>query len=239
MIRFLAFITLCLSFSPLCQAQQLDPKYNRDSLFNALASKLPEAERRQFNEGYVTDDAKGKESLVYMLHLPRSSKDKMTATIGRKKPQITTLVKSYTALVAKGYTVYIEFNPEDKMFRMPASINLHITQGAETDTGHALLYGSAGLKKKLDQLGWTNQTLEKIKALLDNVGCISIKNGDDKTEIGFARSGMGKYGFLLFPKVLNNTEITAYNDGCHYLYHENNLVLTYSNGGVGPDCFPD
>jgi hypothetical protein len=238
MIRFLAFIALCLSFSTLCQAQQLDPKYNRDSLFNALVMKLPEPKRQQYREGYITSGVKDKDFYIYILNMPVSSKEALTSNISRKKAKINELVKSYNALVPKGYSVFVEFNPEDKLFKIPASIDLHITQGTETDTGHDLAYGSADLKKKLDRLGWTTQTLDTIKKLLADAGCISIEN-NDVTIVGFARSGMGKYGFLVFPKVLNNTEITEYNDGCHYIYHENNMVLTYGGGAVGPDCFPD
>jgi hypothetical protein len=237
MKQFFCFIAFTICTTAV-YSQRLDPKYNRDSLFNALVMKLPEPKRQQYKEGYITSGVKDKDFYIYILNMPVSSKDALVNNISRKKAKINELVKSYNALVPKGYSVFIEFNPEDKLFSIPASIDLHITQGAETDTGNDLPYGSAELNKKLATVGWNTQTLDAIKKLLANAGCISIEN-NEVTIVGFARSGMGKYGFLVFPKVLNNKEITEYNDGCHYIYHENNLVLTYGGGAVGPDCFPD
>jgi hypothetical protein len=87
-------------------------------------------------------------------------------------------------------------------------------------------------------LGWTNETLTIIKKLLAEANCVSIKNGNITT-IGFARSGMGKYYFLLFDNDLTSAQIKEYNDGCRYIFYKKNIVLEYGGGAVGPQCFPD
>lgn len=238
MKQSLCFIAFYICFSTLAYSQKLNPKYDRDSLFNALVTKLPEPKRQEFKDGYKTADVKNKEFFIYLLNMPTSSKDALISNISRKKAKIYELVKGYNALVPKGYSVYVEFTPEDKLFQMSAVVDLHISKDGSTDSGYTLPYNSPELNKKLATLGWTAQTLESIKKMLADAGCISIEN-NDVTVVGYARSGMGKYGFLVFPKPLNGKEIAEFNDDCHYIYHENNLVLTYGGGAVGPDCFPD
>lgn len=239
MKRLLSFISLSLLFCTLSFGQELNPKFDRDSLFNVLVKKIPEAKRQEFKDGYKTASIKEKDFYIFMLNMPQSSKEALINNISKKKPQINNLISNYNALVPKDYTVYVEFTPADSLFDIPESVDLHVTQkGKETETGHTLAYGSAELNSKLQKLGWNNQTLEKIKKLLADAGCISIEN-NDVTVVGFARSGLAKYGFLVFPKPLNFKEISEYNDGCHYLYHENNLVLTFGGGAIGPDCFPE
>jgi len=87
-------------------------------------------------------------------------------------------------------------------------------------------------------LKWTNETLAIIKKLLSDANCVSIENGQITT-IGFARSGMGKYSYLLFDNNLTAAQVKQYNDGCIYIYYKNNIVLEYGGGAVGPQCFPD
>ena len=101
-----------------------------------------------------------------------------------------------------------------------------------------LEYNSDSLNKMLKLLNWTNETLKTIKKMLVDANCVSIENGEN-TKIGFARSGFGKYSYLLFNKDLTTEQIKEYNDGCSYIFYKNNIVLEYGGGALGPQCFPD
>lgn len=222
-------------------SQEFNPKYNRDSIFNALIVKAPEAKRAELTKMYQESEGQAKDFIILILNSPRSSKQELINNITKKRSELLALSKGYNALVPAGYTVFVEFNPADDIFTMPATIDLHIYGKEKTkeDKGYQLKYGSPELKKQLKRIGWTEQTLEKAKQLLATANCISIQNGAAYNEIGFARSGMGKYGMLLAPKPFNAKEISEYSDDCHYIYYENYLILTYAGGAVGPDCFPD
>ena len=92
--------------------------------------------------------------------------------------------------------------------------------------------------KEMKKIGWNQNTLKFIQKLLTEANCISIKNGK-MTNIGFARSGMGKYSYNIFENKLDQKEISEFNDGCTYIYYKDNIVLEYGGGAIGPQCFPN
>jgi hypothetical protein len=90
----------------------------------------------------------------------------------------------------------------------------------------------------LRSINWNDATLKIIKKLLIDANCISIENGE-VFDIGFARSGLGLYSYLLFNTDLNADQIQRNNDGCNFIFYKKNIVLKYGGGAVGPQCFPD
>ena len=138
--------------------------------------------------------------------------------------------------------VTIEFNPEDRVWSTPKSIDLAIYQKIEDDTyrqywkEYRLTYDSPELEEMLKILQWNRQTLRRVKNLLDAANCISISNRK-QASVGFARSGMGKYSYLLFPKPLSDAQTKKYNDGCQYIFYKDHVVLEYGGGAVGAQCF--
>jgi len=138
--------------------------------------------------------------------------------------------------------VSIEFNPADKITMMKETIDLKIEDTSNNQSKLTqdwnLEYHSKKLSEMIKPLGWTNETLQTVKKLLANAHCISIENGE-MTTIGFARSGMGKYFFILFDNNLTDNQIKEYNDGCTYIFYKKNIVLEYGGGAIGSQCFPD
>jgi hypothetical protein len=80
--------------------------------------------------------------------------------------------------------------------------------------------------------------LQELKMYLDKANCISVSNRDE-FEVGFARSGMGKYSYLIFDNPLTKEEKEKYNNGCEYIFYKDNIVLEYGGGAIGSQCFPD
>jgi len=87
------------------------------------------------------------------------------------------------------------------------------------------------------KLKWDDNTFIKIKKLLDNANCISISSGEPAS-IGFAKIGMGKYGYVLFENSIPDSLKTQYNDSCYYILYNDKVVLSYGGGVIGPQCFP-
>jgi DNA-directed RNA polymerase subunit H (RpoH/RPB5) len=173
-----------------------------------------------------------------------------------KNTEIQKLKTEYQKLVPENYIVYIEFEPESKILTTTEEITIKIyklkDKNEKENENLEVIQRNDGLKvisqnwnlkpnseeleKILKSIGWTNQTLSKIKKLLNEANCVSIENGKITT-IGFAGSGMGKYSYKIFDKPLNEEEKAEYNNGCEYIFCKNNIVLEYGGGAIGPQCF--
>src|SRR6185436_642280 len=106
------------------------------------------------------------------------------------------------------------------------------------DTNWSLSVNSEKTAQLLNKLGWTTETLKMLKRKLDQANCISI-NSEEPVTIGYQRSGMGKYFYKLYDQPLSESKKKEYNDGCQYIYFQDNVVLEYGGGAIGPQCFPE
>eukprot|EP01133_Synstelium_polycarpum_P002868 gene2868-3294_t len=241
----LSFTFIFVFFTHFTRAQQFNPKVNKDSLLQTIYKKFGEPERiQEFKTHYNQADEKTKEFLLFIGSMPSSSKKELIANIDSNYTKIQNLITSYQKLVPKDYIVSIEFQPANIVISSPPSVDMRIQSHSadnfnslETEQKWDMAYGSAELKNMCNRLHWNEQTLKTIKELLDQANCISIEN-DKIAEIGFARSNMAKYSYLIFERDLDKTQIEKYNDGCMYIYHKNNIVLEFAGGAVGPQCFP-
>lgn len=222
--------------------QEFNKSINTDSLLKTIITDLPEDKKKDFLETYNSADEQSKELLLFMFSLPKSSKKELIQNIDLNYEKINALKTQYARLIPANFTVSIEFNPENKIVSTKETIDLKITLLKHKETivtqEWDLEYNSAKLDSMLAMLKWTNKTLAIIKKLLRDANCVSIENGQITT-IGFARSGMGKYSYLLFDNKLTAEQIKQYNNGCTDIYYKNNIVLEYGGGAAGPQCFPD
>jgi hypothetical protein len=232
-------LILCTSVLP---AQTFNKSLNKDSVLQSLLKDIPEEKREQFLEQYRTGSDQTKEFLLFVLSMPRSSKKELIRNIDSNYDKIDHLKTEYAKLVPDNYTIMIEFEPEDNLVNTKESIDLRITfddhKESKVYQDWNLPFNSDKLDKMLAIVGWSNKTLTIIKKLLTDAHCVSIENGEIG-EIGFSRSGMGKYFYMLFDKDLTSKELKYYNNGCNYIYYKDRIVLEYGIGAVGSPCFPD
>lgn len=185
-----------------------------------------------------------------------SSKQELINNYKNNQKQILELKHYFNSIVPPDFNVYIEFKNAKK-------INLRATEKVDTSEFPILWFQqydinpyqyNANPKTSLDstkwaaktnslaaikqKLKWNDDTFKKIKMLLDSANCISITNGEP-SEIGFARSGMGEYEYLIFDKPIPDSLKATYNDGCEYIYYNDKLVLVWGSGVLGAQCFPD
>ncbi|MCO5947887.1 hypothetical protein [Mucilaginibacter flavidus] len=222
--------------------QEFNKSINKDSLLKTIIKDMSESNKKEFLEAYNSGNEQSKEFLLFMYSMPKSSKKELTQNIDLNYEKINALKTQYTRLVPANYTVSIEFNPENKIVSTKETIDFKIITLKDKETTVTqewnLEYNTPKLNSMLAMLKWTNETLTSIKKLLRAANCVSIENGQITT-IGFARSGMGKYSYLLFDNNLTAAQVKQYNDGCSYIYYKNNIVLEYGGGAVGPQCFPN
>lgn len=221
-------------------AQELNPRVNKDSLFSALLNEVPPAKRNQIKQMYDEGNQEVKDFTIIMLYLPKSSKTALIKNLNKRKEKILFALSEFKKLVPSGYTVFVEFNPSDRILQTHDTVDLKINGPGtgEDDQEWNLQYGSDELNQRLSKINWNENILLNIKKMLDDAGCISIQNGRDSA-VGFARSGMGKYSYRIFDRSLTNEQIKEYNDGCTFIYYKDNIVLEYGGGAIGPQCFPD
>jgi hypothetical protein len=222
--------------------QEFNKSLNKDSLLLTIVKDLPENKKSELLKMYNEGDAQTKEFFLIMFSMPKSSKKELISNIDSNFDKINFLKTAYLNLVPKGYIVSIEFNPSNKIALTKETIDLKIehkyNNQTEVKQDWQLEYNSEKLAQMIKPLDWTNETLTTIKKLLADANCVSIENGDI-TQIGFARSGMGKYFFKLFDNDLTNEQIKYYNNGCTYIFYKKNIVLEYGGGAIGSQCFPD
>jgi hypothetical protein len=223
-------------------AQEFNKAINKDSLLKTILKDIPENRKKEFLETYNSGNDRSKEFLLIMLSMPKSSKNELIKNIDLNYEKISVLKSEYAKLVPDNYTVSIEFNPENKIVSTKESVDLMIKLYKNKETTITqewnLEYNSNKLHKMLALLKWNNKTLTTIKKLLADANCVSIENGQTST-IGFARSGMGKYSYVLFDNDLRSEQMKQYNDGCNYIFYKKNIVLEYEGGAAGAQCFPD
>ena len=149
-----------------------------------------------------------------------------------KQKEIIELKTYFESILPEEKEVTIEFE------RRKLAI-FHITdEHGKRDFNWNLKIKSKKVDSLNDILGWNQETLTELKSKLDKANCVSIEKKSQIT-IGFQRSGMGMYFYKLFDKKLNDSLISKYNDGCQYSYFNENVVLEYNGGAIGPQCFQD
>ncbi len=242
--RYLTITLLFILLPFALFAQSFNKAINKDSLLSAVVTDLPDTIRNNVLEVYHAGTESDREFLLMLLAMPRSSKTELIKNIDTNYASVSNLRTEYAKLVPKGLIVSIEFNPKNYIAAMDESIDMEIVDSSRTDSNRIMQewqmgYHSYKLKKFLDRLKWDNNTLVKIKGLLDAAHCVSIENGA-VTTIGYQRSGMGKYFYDLFDHDLTSSEeIKKYNDACMYIFYKKNIVLEYGSGATGSMCFPD
>lgn len=250
----IVFILLNVTF---VKSQKFNSKIDKDSLYNVVLNRIPIEKRDEFKKTYNEGSSVDKDFLLFMLSMSISSKDDLINNFEQKKTEVLKLKSEYNKIIPSNYEVEIEFNPENKFINEPKSIDLkifrkklikknsnkkdisqEINDSELVSQNWNLEFNSSVLKKEMKKIGWDQKTLKYIQKLLIDANCISIKNGKI-TNIGFARSGMGKYFYNIFENKLSQKEISEFNDGCTFIYYKDNIVLEYGGGAVGPQCFPD
>lgn len=91
----------------------------------------------------------------------------------------------------------------------------------------------------LTELNWTTKELKILKEKLDKANCISIAGTDDPVVIGWQRSGMGIFSYVVFDQDLEKDKIKDYNDGCRHIFYKDNIALQYAGGAIGMQCFSE
>lgn len=240
---FKSIIFIYTLFTLKASAQEFNKSINKDSLLKTIVRDMPNDKKDEFLKTYNSGDEKAKEFLLFMLSMPKSSKKKLIANIDSNYANIYKLKTEYAKLVPKNLNVRIEFNPANNIISTKEDIDIRV-QEVEQDGNRKvtqnwnLAYNSPKLDKMLALIKWNTETLKIIKKLLNNANCVSIEN-DKITTIGFARSGLGKYSYLVFDSNLTPEQIKAYTDGCGNIFYKQNIVLLFEGGAVGAQCFPD
>lgn len=150
----------------------------------------------------------------------------------QKTRDITDLKWYINSIVPPDKYVYIEFDDDQKLGIF------HVQSNGVFENNWDIVIGTGKADSLLQQLNWTEETLKTLKGKLDNAHCISIASGA-RCNIGFQRSGMGKYSYDLFNKPIADSLKTSYNDSCLFILYNDTVVFEYGGGAIGPQCFPD
>lgn len=150
-----------------------------------------------------------------------------------KEKEINDLVTYFDKIAPKDKVIDIEFK-NDKVLERLRIEYLDSSQTPYQQWGVQVASLSKPEFKK--DLRWTEDEVKTLKEKFDDANCISIEDGEPM-KIGFKRSGMGMFSFVIFKK--SETDRKNYNNDCQYILVNNYLALEYGGGAVGPQCFPN
>jgi hypothetical protein len=220
-----------------------------DTSINKFLEGLPQEAQKLFRDQYQKSSLEERKSMLEMMNvfasMPQSSKKQLIQNVDTNYNNIITLKKFYNKLVQSNYSIYIEFHPADSLLKLDNYIDFWASKINNSTKRLEPIFQEWNVElksSKLDSLlalvNLTRNDVQQLKLYLDKANCISINN-TDVCEIGYARSGMGEYSYLIFDKPLTNKEQTQYNNGCEYIFYKRNIVLKYGGGAIGSQCFPD
>jgi len=159
------------------------------------------------------------------------SKQDLIDNYNQKNRQIADLKTYVNKIVPANKSVDIEFDGSKKFFIF------HVVDNGSYDSNWDLKLNSTKTDTLLTKLNWTKETLKTLKEKLDAANCISVKSGEP-CNIGFQRSGMGKYYYNIFDNPISDSLKDKYNDSCTYILYTDKVALEYGGGAIGPQCFP-
>lgn len=162
---------------------------------------------------------------------PTYDKNDLVENFEERKEEIFEVKEYFKSILPDGASVTIEFD-NDKELEI-----FHVKADSIYQSNWSLKIKSPKVDSLLTELSWTTKELKILKEKLDKANCISIA-GKDPVVIGWQRSGMAIFSYNIFDNNLAKDKIEDYNDGCTYIFYKDNIVLEYSGGAIGPQCFP-
>lgn len=163
---------------------------------------------------------------------PTYTKKDLIANFEERNVEMFEVKRYFNSILPDNAGVYIEFK-NDKELGI-----FHVKVDSVHQENWNLSIKSPKVDSLLIQLGWTTKELYILKAKLDKANCISIANRNP-INIGWQRSGMGLFSYVIFDQNLNADQIEEYNDGCINIFYKDNIVLQYGGGAFGMQCFPE
>lgn len=164
---------------------------------------------------------------------PSYDKKDLIENYEKRKTEITEAKSYFKSIVPNGARVTIEFD-NDKELGI-----FHVKVDSIHQSNWNLKIESHKVDSLLTELNWSTKELKTLKEKLDKANCISISGTNDPIVIGWQRSGMGMFSYVIFDENLNENKINDYNDGCTYIFYKDNVVLEYGGGAIGMQCFPE
>jgi hypothetical protein len=163
--------------------------------------------------------------------------DEVVDAFHANKESIYDAKKYFEAIVPDSFNVYIEYTDNNKIdfqvFQTKGIATSNIIQVWDAD-----MY-SDEITNVTDVLGWNNYEMIVLREILHNANCISIENKKEMIQIGYQRSGMGKYDFNIYDNPILTEDIKYYNDSCRYLYINKFNVVEFGGGAIGSQCMPE
>jgi hypothetical protein len=245
-------LTIFFSFSFLFSFGQSDTSKTSvaiDALLANFLNGLPKEMHKEFIDEYNKMSADRKKSMLELMDvfssMPTSSKKQLTQNVDTNYSNILAVKTFFKNIVPTDYSIYIEFNPPKKVLKLDESIDFWVFRKDKKNKNSEIVFQewnielkSAKIDSLLNLTTLKRKDLQDLKQYLDKANCISVSNMGE-VEIGYARSGMGKYSYLIFDKPLSKEDQKKYNNGCEHIFYKDNIVLEYGSGAIGSLCFPD
>ena len=94
----------------------------------------------------------------------------------------------------------------------------------------------------MQEVGLTHSEYENIRAQLNEINCIGIRNNkrypEDGVTIDFKREGCGLYSFIIHNNPINQKQKDMYMKYEGYIPYNDIVIFEYGSGAIGSFSFP-
>lgn len=153
------------------------------------------------------------------------------------KQEVNELITYFRSMVPKDKFVEIEFEDDDELTRFGFAPSCDTSQKWFLDWN--VQVESSQMDSLIDCLGWDINQVRELKEKLDAADCIQIGNTVEGTHIGFKRSGMQMYSYMVYQQPLSDSLRTEYEKYHTLLFANDTLAVEWAGGAIGLQTWPE
>ena len=190
---------------------------------------------------------------LVILSCNSKKKSDLIRNYENKSSEINVVKKYFDKIIPENFKVSIRYkssnivkleiyeklndSSENELLFREYNVNfLDYVEKPEKKSGKKYYGKTNSLEVVKNKLNWTNQIFKELYEKLELAECVGISNWKP-IEIEYGFNGAGVYSYKIFDKSLNKKEIEKYNDGCNNIFYKENIVLSYTGGAFGMQCF--
>lgn len=161
----------------------------------------------------------------------------MVESFDDHKQEINEPISYFSTMAPKDKVIEIEFNDDEELNRFGFTPPCDTSQKWFLDWD--VQVESSLMDSLMDCLGWDLNQVRVLKKKLDAADCIQIGRNLEGTHIGFKRSGMQMYSYVVYHQPVSDSLRTVIESHHMHLFANDTLAVEWAGGASGLQTWPD
>lgn len=172
--------------------------------------------------------------IIFWYPIQGCTPNKMAKHYDKNSQKIGELIKYVEEAQNDSTVLVLEFDSEGiSRFYISTNKGSYETQGEDAEIKKDSL---------MQEVGLTHSEYENIRAQLNEINCIGIRNNkrypEDGVTIDFKREGCGLYSFIIHNNPINQKQKDMYMKYEGYIPYNDTVIFEYGSGAIGSFSFP-